>query len=202
MRWYEKAMPTVKDIASFVDEAAISLRTIKGVKAVHTFGSFAENISNPKFNVKDVDLLVECRFESGDLLAIDCGATSPLYLSRDDLEEEGFDPDCVAFTKKCLDLRKMSFDMWAIAKDQVLLHWGAMPESVEEWKEIRKKAEIDATIATGLKRANLCSASESERKSWKTAYDQTIQNFVNDHPTGWYASTADPKQILKQSIKI
>lgn len=202
MGWYEKAMPTVKDVTASVKEAADALRSMRGVKGIHAFGSYAENHSNPKFNLKDVDLLVECSFESGDLLAIDSGPCSALNMPREDLEDEGFDPHCVAFTKQCLKMRKTGFDMWAVASDGVILHWGSMPESVEEWREIRRKAESEANRVTQLKRPQLCTASEAERTKWRATYEETMQSLVSDGPLGWYSSTAAPSSILEKAMRL
>lgn len=203
MKWYEKSMPSIKDVKPFLEETAKSFKSTKGIKSVYVFGSFAENIEKPRYNVKDIDLVVKSSFESGDFFAIDPENNyGILNKTAEELIEEGFEPNCAIFTKKCYNLKNTPFDIWAITKDRLVLHWGDMPESVEEWKEVRKIAESQAVLETSLKREKLCSASEEERKKWKTIYDEVIKNFVNNNSLGWYQSQSDPEEIISKSIQI
>lgn len=202
MRWYERAMPTIKDTLPYVEEAALEISKLPEVTHVYACGSFAENIKNDSFNVKDIDLLVECSINSGDLLSIDKSSNGAFNIPTSDLEDEGFSPKAVAFTKNYLNFGKYNIDQWAISSDKVILHWGPITETVEEWKKLRSDAEKKAKNNTGLTRNKLCTVSEELREQWKKEYDSVIQDFISGGPVGWYASKAPADKILEKSIKL
>lgn len=202
MKWYQRAMPTIKDTMPYVLQAAQSISSLPEVKNVYVWGSFADNIKNDKYNVKDIDILVECNINSGDLLAIDKTYGGAFDIAISSLEDEGFDPDAVAFTKGYLNFGQFNIDQWAMSSDNVLLHWGPITETIEEWKNLRSSAEKEAKSITGLFRKSLCTATEDMREKWKAAYDSVIQDFISGGPVGWYASKDSTDKILDKAIKL
>lgn len=195
-------MPTVGDAEPYIQTMAKELAAVNGVKSVYVWGSFAENIKKPKYNIKDVDLLVVCNFDSGDLLAIDKTPFGAFETPEDELEDQGFDPLAVAFTKKYLKYSQYNIDQWALSKDRKLLHWGPLTDSVEEWKSLRKSAEDNAKSVTGLSRKQLCKASEDQRQRWRDAYDKVVQDFISGGPIGWYAAESVEEDILDKAIRL
>lgn len=202
MHWYERAMPKITDVLPYIQESADDISSIAGVNKIYVWGSFAENILNPNFNVRDIDLLVMCNFDSGDLLAIDKTQDGPLNISKEDLEDEGFNPQAVSFTKKYLKLAKYNIDQWAISRDNQLLHWGPVTDTVREWNDIRKEAEDSASNITGISHKKLCIANESMRKKWKESYSEYIMNFIEGGLVGWYASDTSIEDVMQRSIEL
>lgn len=202
MRWYERAMPTIGDTEPYIQAMAKELAGVQGVKNVYVWGSFAENIKNSKYNCKDIDLLVVCGFDSGDLLAVDKTPFGAFETPEDQLEDHGFDPKVVSFTKKYLKYSQYNIDQWALSKDNRLLHWGPLSDSIEEWKVLRKAAEDNAKSLTGLSRKQLCKASNDKRQQWRDAYDKIVQDFISGGPIGWYAAETVEENLLDRAIKL
>lgn len=198
-RWYDKSMPTIQEVYSSVHSTIDKIKKIKGVNDVKLFGSFAENIKNPLFSIKDVDILILSSFDSGDLLAID-NDSDILFKSKEDIENEGYDYKSIFFTKFCYTLKNTIFDIWIISKDKKILHMGQMPESIEEWQDIRKEAEKETELKTGIVRKELHLKSMTERTEWKDTYDKEINKYFLQSPYGWYLSTAKIKDVLLKSI--
>lgn len=195
-------MPTIADARPYVEQTAKELSIVPGVKAVYVWGSYADNRKNPKYNVKDIDLLVHCDFNSGDLLAIDKTPDGPMNTAQEELSDLGFNPEAVAFTKKYLKHSQFNIDQWAISGDDKLMHWGPLPETIDEWMELRKEAESEARRVTGLVRKQLSHASHPKRENWKEAYDGVIERFFQGIPTGWYASDVCPSELISKAIKL
>jgi hypothetical protein len=161
-------MPTVKELVPVINDICLQIKDIPGVNSVYIWGSYAENLSNPNYVVKDVDVIASTTFNSGDLLAIDNGQYSALRMKLSDLEDEGFDPRTVAFTKRFLAFDQYNVDHWATSSDNKLLHWGAIPDNQDDWRALHEEAERQATKLTGYKRADLRDSSEPKRKEWNT----------------------------------
>lgn len=202
MRWYERAIPKINDILPHLKEAAKSIGHFDSIKNVYAWGSIAENFENQDFRVKDIDILIECNFDSGDLLAIDNSPNGALKIAKNELEDMGFNPLAVNFTSMLLSLKVPSVDFWAVSKDKKLLHWGPITETIEEWKQVRKEAEIKAEIITGLNRKDLFKSSENDRKKWHDAYEKSIQSFSEGCPQGWYASQNNVDKVFEKVIKL
>lgn len=202
MRWYDRAIPKINDIMPYLKEAAKSISINKQVKNVYAWGSIAENFENKESRVKDIDILIECGFDSGDLLAIDNSFNGALKIAKAELEDLGFNPDAVSFTQSLLKLKAPSIDFWAISKDKKLLHWGPITETIEEWKQVRKEAEVRAEEATKLSRKEVLSASENERKKWHEAYEKYIHDYANGCPQGWYASQNSVDKVFEKTTKL
>ena len=95
-------MPTIKDVLPYVEEVARTIRSMNGVEAVYVTGSVMSQAETPDYAVKDIDIIVKTTFDSGDLMAIDAGSDSPLKMNMKDLEDFGFNPEAVKFTKAYL----------------------------------------------------------------------------------------------------
>tara|TARA_B100000614_G_scaffold262903_1_gene299923 strand:+ start:92944 stop:93555 length:612 start_codon:yes stop_codon:yes gene_type:complete len=202
MRWYQRALPTIGSVLPSIEKAAAEVAAIDGVNGVFAWGSLAENIADKTSSIKDIDILVTCDFDSGDLLAIEKGPTGPFAIKTSELEEEGFNPLAVAFTKKFVKSAGFRVDYWAISKDDKLLHWGPVTDSVEEFKELRKDAETKVSEKLKLERKNLHKASATQRQNWLDQYTEAIRNCVASGPLGWYMASASSEEILCNAIKL
>jgi hypothetical protein len=201
MNWYKKHMPCVKDIAAELPSVAAEIKQIAGVKEVLAIGSYVEYRDNPNYVLKDVDLIARTEFDSGDLMAVEDGSTA--FLMRpDELEDYGFNPKAVRFTKAFLGVKRCNVDHWVISSDEKLLHWGAIPDTHEEWSEIHKEAEATATRKTGVDRKGLRVADEDGRRAWKKAYDMHLRKFVSKNVSGWFPSESSTDLLLERAIKL
>jgi hypothetical protein len=183
-------------------EASKTISALPRVKLVYAWGSIAENFDDKDFRIKDIDLLIDCDFDSGDLLAIDNSFEGALKMAKNELEDMGFNPLAVKFTSSLLKIKVPSVDFWAISKDNKLLHWGPITETIEEWKQVRKEAETKAEVSTGLKRKDLHKVAESDRKKWHDAYEKYIHNFSEGCPQGWYASQNNIDKAFEKAVKL
>jgi hypothetical protein len=195
-------MPTVKDISSVIPDIAKELKAISGVKDVYLYGSYATNLTNPNYVVKDVDIIAATEFDSGDLLAIDNSRYSALKIHPAELEDEGFNPKAVAFTKRFLSYSKYNVDHWATSSDGVLLHWGAIPDNQEEWEILHAEAEKAAEKHTGLRRVALRTAGDEKKQEWRNLYDQHIKKYLASNATGWYPSENPLETVLTKAIRL
>jgi hypothetical protein len=202
MRWYEKTFPTIKDTIPLLKEAAEEILRIKGVKDVLTWGHLVENLNKPKISVKDINLLTVCSFCSEDLLSIDQTESGPFGLKEEEMKIQGFNPKSVLFTRSYLKYANFNIDQWAISSDKKLLHWGPIPETIEEWINIRKESEKYASQKTGILKKQLCKSSSKEAARWKSLYDESIQNSLYENINGWYASETSCEEILNKSKKV
>lgn len=202
MKWYDKAIPKIKDVLPVVNSSAKKLSQIKYIKNIYAWGSFATKISEKESRIKDVDIILECNFDSGDLLAIDNTKDGALNLPKTHLEELGFNPDAIDFTRKILDVRTPSMEIWAISKDKKILHWGPISETIEEWKQIKKEAEKMAESITKFSMSEIMRLSEVEQKKWHDVYEQHLNQYTNGCPQGWYAAQNNVDKIINNLVKI
>ncbi len=202
MSWYTKTMPTVKDVGSIYKDICAQIKTFPCVESVYIWGSLKDNLDNPSYIIRDIDVIAKTSFDSGDLMAIDTGRYSPLSMRPSDLEDEGFSPQAVDFTKKYTALQQYNVDHWAISKDMKLLHWGAIPETSEEWIDLHAEAEKRALEDTGIKRVKLFRCAEEQRKEWKTTYDAFIRSTLSSRAGGWFTSEDDIVSILEKSLLV
>lgn len=202
MSWYKRAMPSVKDLSLVIGDISQQIKAIHGVKDVYVWGSYALNIDKPAYIVKDIDIIASTEFDLGDLLAIDNSRQSALRIRHDELENEGFNPKAVAFTKQFIAFEKYNIDHWAATMDGKLLHWGAIPETAEEWEELHTEAEKRAQQEIGLKRSQLLSATDIKRKDWKQVHDQYISNMLGARSVGWCPSNLTITDIGDKAIKL
>ncbi len=202
MSWYTRTMPTVKDVTPIFKDICAQVKSFPSVKNVYIWGSLKEHLDNPSFILRDIDIIADTSFDSGDLMAIDTGRYSPLGMKPCDLEDEGFCPQAVDFTKKYISLQQYNVDHWAISTDKRLLHWGAIPETSEEWLELHTQAEKVASEDTGIKRIKLSNCAENVRKEWKNIYDAFIRKNLSARSGGWFASEDEVESILAKALKI
>lgn len=203
MKWYQKILPTIGDVQKSIEETSLLISKIPGVKAVYAWGPYAENFNNKNYHIREIDILAQNKFYSEDLIAIDENdPLAPLSLSKTDLEDLGYNAKAISFTKSLLKFNTNNIQLWCLSKDKKLLHWGIIPETIEEWKELRLQAEINAEKETTFSRKNLKNASVYQRKMWQSTYDQTMQNFITNNPLGWYESSINIDEIFNNSIKL
>lgn len=199
--WYEKYMPRVKDIKPNISGALDKFKNIDGIKTLYIWGSYARNIDIPDFRVRDIDILAKTKFNSGDLLAIDEKIIASNY-SDTYLEDQGYDPNSIKFSKEFLNLSK-HIDCWAISADRKLLHWGPVPVNLNDSHCFNKEAEDYASRNVGMNRKKINKSSEKHRKNWFNHYVKYVDNYFEGMPTGWY-KTEDIKiqDITSQAIKL
>jgi len=200
--WYEKCMPKIKDVQPHIKETIASLKGVRGVKSVHLWGSYSKNIDKPNVRIKDIDVLVKTSFHSGDLLSID-NKIIKSYCSDSYLENQGYDPLAIKFSKQFLAFAKYNVDCWAISRDRKLVHWGPICTSKKESEDVNKEAEKYANITTGTEKRKVNKLSEHIRKNWYNHYCFYLDQCFGGMPTGWYKTEEIKiKNILSQTIKV
>ena len=192
-------MPTIKDVLPYVEEVARTIRSMNGVEAVYVTGSVMSQAETPDYAVKDIDIIVKTTFDSGDLMAIDAGSDSPLKMNMKDLEDFGFNPEAVKFTKAYLAINKHNLDHWATSRDGKLLHWGTMPESVDDWQETHEAAEKYAEKTTGYNRLKLGKQTDDIRRTWQEAYHHSVKKQMGRQSknVGWCPSDNPADEIIQ-----
>lgn len=196
-------MPTIKELEPLVMDGSKKISSLPGVNEVIAWGNYAENIKNKNAPIREVELLVKCSFDSGDLLTILKGPMGPFDIPFNELEEEGFNPQAVKFTKGLLKSCEFNADYWCMSSDNKFLHWGPVSDTIEEWKTLRKKAEEEASLKTGFCRKTLKNASQQDSQEWIKIYENTLRLFIDKGPLGWYqSSVSEADNILAPSIKI
>ncbi len=166
------------------------------------WGSYAKNINKPNYRVRDIDVLARTKFYSEDLISIDNKIVKSICTDNY-LENQGYIPSVVKFSKKFLDLTKYNVDCWAISSDRKLLHWGPVFINKEESREMNKEAEKHAKILTGKNRKKINRSSESIRKNWFNHYCKYMNKQFENMPSGWYQTEEILiKDIISNTIKI
>jgi len=200
--WYEKCMPKIKEIEPNISKELSKFKNIDGVKSIYVWGSYAHNINDRDFRVRDIDVLAKTKFDSGDLLAIDDKIIKANY-DNEYLENQGYEPRAIKFSKKFLTLSKCNVDCWTISSDRKLLHWGPITINKVESHNVNKKAEDYANRYSGTTRKKINKSSERHRKNWFNHYVRYVDSCFEGMPTGWY-KTEDIKikDIISQAIKI
>lgn len=199
--WYKRYLPTILDAKQALSGLVSNLKRIEGVKDILVFGSFVDHFNQPNVRIKDVDILIRVPFHSEDLIAIN---KKVFAMSEGSLENEGFDPGAVRFSKKLASIENVvPIDAWALSSDKKLLHWGPMISTREESDEIKKEAEEYAAKQTGFNLKKIQKAGPRSRKNWYSTYHRYVQSQLGDMPFGWYCSEEeDISPILNQSVKI
>ena len=195
-------MPKIKDVKPYINETLSSLKSINGVNSLYIWGSYASNINDLKYRIRDIDVLAKTKFHSGDLVSIDNKIVKSLC-SDSYLEKEGYDPRAIKFSNSFLSFSKYNIDCWAISIDRKLVHWGPVLVNKKEAEEVNKEAENHTMKITGLSRKNINRSSEKVRTNWYSHYSNYVNSCFEGMPTGWY-KTEDIKikEILKNTIKI
>jgi len=196
--WYKKSMPKISVVKENLDDMVKKIMKINGVKSVLAWGSFIKN--KPNSVIRDLDLIAVSDIFSEDLLSItDDEINSPFNLSTAQLEDEGFDPKAVKFTKSFLAIKKYNVDHWAISSDKKIFHWGACIENKDHWNEIKTKAEKYAKEATKIDRKNLHKASQRAKNKWTSRYDHWVNKYLMDIPKGWFELKCNVNEVLKET---
>lgn len=204
MNWYEKLIPNVSDKKEEVSGICENISNIPECEAVYIWGSFAENFKNKTAFVREAEILIKCNFDSGDLLAIDKSSSGPFGIPNEELEDMGFNPKAVSFTRKAIKMVQPYMEIWALSRDNKLLHWGPISDTVEEWKNLRKEAEIHASNELNLNKTALKKANREEVQQWMSEYQCFIRKEIESRsPVGWYESKfKDIDEVLSSCIKI
>ena len=184
--WYKKSMPRVAEVKKDLIELANDLQEIEGVSEIFAWGGLAKNYNDSKASIKEIDVMLKTSFYSEDLIAINDSNESPLSMSEEKLENFGYDVDAVGFTKQLIKQNNFNFKKWVISSDNKILHWGGIPESIEEWYEIKKEAEEYAEIATNCCSEKIKTKSTELQNKWATTYDHKINKYLSGMPRGWY----------------
>lgn len=202
--WYKKSMPQVKEVKNELNQLVSNLKKINGVKNVYAWGQLAENYNQEKSGIKEIDIVLKTIFFSEDLMSINDSEDSPLHMSLGGLEDFGYDFNTVNFTKKLIakNNNPFPFKKWVISSDSKILHWGGIPESVEEWHEIKKEAENYAEISTNTSKDKIKTQSIQLQNKWAMMYDHTINRYLSDMPKGWYPYNCKLKEIKDQLIEL
>ena len=195
-------MPRIKDVEPHLKNLFEDITLMGEIKGIYVWGSYSENINNPDFRIKDVDIIARTKFNSGDLISIDNNIIEQDN-SDDYLENQGYDPLSVRFSKKFTNIKKFNIDHWAISTDRKLLHWGPVFVSREESDDVNKEAEKYAIDITGLSRNKINKSSESDIKNWYQLYYNYIKQQFEGMPSGWYkVDDIKIKDILNSAIKL
>jgi len=203
MSWYKKSMPTIATVEANINNIAKKISAIKGVKSVLVWGSFVKNAQKKNSVIRDLDIIAVNNIFSEDLLSItNDNICSPFNLSTTELEDEGFDPKSVKFTKAFINIKDYNVDHWAISSDKKLLHWGAFIENKDHWEEIKEQAEKHAQKETKMNRNNLYKASQTTKNRWTNNYNHWINKHLAGMPEGWYKLECDIDEILQETKKI
>jgi len=192
--WYSKSLPKIKDIKPYLNEIVANLKKTQGVNNISVWGSYASNFTNPNYRIKDVDLLLETNFHSEDLVSIDKTAISTNN-TKEELEENGFDPAAIHFSEEISKLKSPLIDPWAISKDKKLLHWGPIFSNKSESDTLKKEAEEFASQQTGFNLAKIKHASDNKRTNWYKTFHDYYSKQISDMPSGWYESEEDISKL-------
>ena len=162
-------MPKIKDIKGSLVKISGDIKESRDIKSLYLWGSFAKNYNNPNFRIRDIDLIASTDFNSGDLISIDQEILTQ-SLVKDELENQGYNPKAIQFSKNFLKIKKCNIDHWAISSDRKLLHWGPIPATKEESDELNKEASNHAKNLTGYCRNKVSQASQEIRDNWYNEY--------------------------------
>lgn len=200
--WFSNCLPKIADIQPHLKKEIQDLNKIKGVKEVYAWGSYACNINNPNYRVKDVDILAKTTFHSGDLLSINKNILKS-SLTDEEFENQGYDPLSIFFSKKFISIENINIDPWAISSDKKLLHWGPIMADASDTQYVIKQAEQHANLEVGIDGKDLQKSSNPVRKNWHQKYCEYLKNCFEGMPSGWYQTdNIKMKDILEKVVKL
>lgn len=200
--WFIKCLPKIKEIKSNLPLITSDLNKIKGVNGLYLWGEVYENINNPEHRVKNIDIVAKTSFHSGDLLSIDNDITK-LHMDDNSLEDKGYDPYSVFFSKKFIELPDYNINKWAISYDNKLLHWGAILKNKKDTDYIIQEAEKFADTHTGIRFKDILKKGDKDRKIWYENYHNYLKKYFEGMPSGWYRTeSVKKKDFLRNTIKI
>jgi hypothetical protein len=194
-------MPKIKDVKKHLSHTIEEIKQSEHIESLYVWGSVAENFDIPNFRIRDIDVIATTDFHSGDLIAIDNEIIKE-KLAEEELENQGYNPTAIKFSKDFLELKKYNVDHWVISSDNKLLHWGPISSNKEESDEIKKEAEEHAEKETGCCRDKIHHASLAVRENWYEEHHNYLQRMFSNMPSGWYLSDSDDIQgIIERAIQ-
>lgn len=202
MKWYNQAIPRIRDFKAVLNKFVQSSKNYKFIKNIYVFGEYVTKFKDQNYRIKDIDILIDTDIYSGDLLAIDNSQDGALCVSHDMLEDLGFNKYAVGFTENILKHKINNIEFWVGSSDDKVLHWGPMGDTLEDWYRLKREAETKAEIATRLKKAQIVRANEDLQQKWNEAYDSFMASHTQDCPQGWYESENSLETILKTCMRI
>jgi len=200
-QWYSHYMPKIKEITKSLPLVAEKLKAIPRLKSVYVIGSYVTYKNNPDQRIRDIDIVIKTSFHSEDMMAID-NEIIKLSGKKEYLEEQGFDPEAIKFSQNLINAKEDIWNLWVISKDKKLLHWGPIPENIEELNIVNKNAEEYAHKTTGFNLSKMKKLSEIKRKNWYNVYKNYLNTYFSNMPLGWYQSNTSVKHILDSSIRL
>ena len=200
-QWYSHYMPKIKEITKSLPLVAEKLKVIPRLKSVYVIGSYVTYKNNPNQRIRDIDIVIKTSFHSEDMMAID-NEIIKLSGKKEYLEEQGFDPEAIKFSQNLINAKEDIWNLWVISKDKKLLHWGPIPENIEELNIVNKNAEEYAHKTTGFNLSKMKKLSEIKRKNWYNVYKNYLNTYFSNMPLGWYQSNTSVKHILDSSIRL
>lgn len=200
--WYKKSQIKIYDIISHLPEILKQVSSIKKVKNLYVWGSFLKKENDKDAIIKDLDIVACADLFSEDLLSIENNEFSPLKMASSQLEENGYDPEAVNFTKEFIKITKLNIDHWAISNDKKILHWGNVIADENERKEIIKEAQDFASFEIGIKKQQLKNADKNIKQRWEVLFDHHYNKYLKEVPESWYKIDCDFQKALKSMRKI
>ena len=200
-QWYSHYMPKIKEITKSLPLVAEKLKAISRLKSAYVIGSYVTYKNNPNQRIRDIDIVIKTSFHSEDMMAID-NEIIKLSGKKEYLEEQGFDPEAIKFSQNLINAKEDIWNLWVISKDKKLLHWGPIPENIEELNIVNKNAEEYAHKTTGFNLSKMKKLSEIKRKNWYNVYKNYLNTYFSNMPLGWYQSNTSVKHILDSSIRL
>ena len=200
-QWYSHYMPKIKEITKSLPLVAEKLKAIPRLKSAYVIGSYVTYKNNPNQRIRDIDIVIKTSFHSEDMMAID-NEIIKLSGKKEYLEEQGFDPEAIKFSQNLINAKEDIWNLWVISKDKKLLHWGPIPENIEELNIVNKNAEEYAHKTTGFNLSKMKKLSEIKRKNWYNVYKNYLNTYFSNMPLGWYQSNTSVKHILDSSIRL
>lgn len=198
--WYQNSFPTIKESESKIALITDLFPLKNGVKGIMVWGSYARNIDNPNFRVKDIDIIIKTTCHSEDLVSI---TKEAFAIPENEIEDNGFDITALKISKKASKITDSILDLWALSSDKKLLHWGPMASDKEESDAICLEAQSFAEKEVGVEKEKISRVSQDVRNSWYQAYKSHYMSQLKNMPFGWYCSESDNiEDILKQAIDI
>lgn len=187
--WYKQANISHKNEEDFIKE------DLEDIKKQNYTKSILLEIPDEKSKVKKINIIFYLNIHSDDLQSINDGENSPIFLNKDELIYQGFDLDAIDITKKIHKKWNYPTEIWAISKNNKVLHWGALPENHSEWEEMKEEAiEYADTIIKNFKSSSYNSKINSD---YIKLYDAYINKFIADQPQGWYVINYNKKELDK-----
>ena len=201
--WYKKIMPTIKEASKELPNIAKTVGDIDGINGVYVWGEYLKHKGEPAYPLRGIDIIAETDIHSEDLLSVtEDDNFHPLSMSKEALEDEGYNPDAVNLTKSLMKVKSFNIERWAISKDGKLLHLGPVTSSEDEWNDMKTDAEDSAGRYAGMDTSEIKDASKKQQESWYTSYKRHFDNCLQGMPQGWYETNQSVDDVVSKSEKL